>query len=161
MGEGGALGQLLGWAAAAERARAAARGAARRRVLVVDDSRDAAEMLAEALLAAGYDARVAYDGPEALGVAAGFRPEIALVDISLPVMDGYDLARRLREVPGLAEVKLVAMTGYCQAAGRRRSRLAGFHGYLVKPVDLEQVEALLCSLLGAAPPAGAVDLPAS
>jgi signal transduction histidine kinase len=116
------------------------------RVLVVDDNRDAAELLAEALSAMGYTTRVAYDGPGALAEAAAFRPEVAILDIGLPVMDGYELARRLREQPGLADLKLVAVTGYGQDTDRALSLEAGFAEHLVKPIDLEQVRALLRQL---------------
>jgi PAS domain S-box-containing protein len=105
------------------------------RVLVVDDNVDGAEMLAEALHALGYRTAVAHDGPQALQVAAEFEPEIALLDIGLPVMDGYELAGRLRG--RLANLKLVAITGYGQETDRARARGAGFDEHLTKPIDLE------------------------
>jgi signal transduction histidine kinase len=120
------------------------------RVLVVDDNRDAAEMLADVLGAAGYVACVAFDGPEALRLALDFRPELAVLDIGLPVMDGYELGRRLRELPALAGVRLVALTGYGQPADRERSRRAGFDEHLTKPVELAQVEVVVRRLLGGA-----------
>jgi len=113
------------------------------RILVVDDNEDGAEMLAEVLIGKGYDTRVAYDAPEALRVAAEFRPGLALLDLGLPVMDGYELATHLRDLPGLAGIRLIAVSGYGQASDRRRTRDAGFHGHLVKPVDLEAIEATL------------------
>lgn len=107
-----------------------------RRILIVDDNRDAAETLAEALLTLGFEARTALDGPAALEVAASFRPDIAVLDIGLPVMDGHELARKLRGLLGRAVV-LVALTGYGQDRDRARSRSAGFDEHLVKPVELQ------------------------
>jgi signal transduction histidine kinase/CheY-like chemotaxis protein len=105
-----------------------------RRVLVVDDNPDAADLLAEALEAFGYEVAVSHDGPGALLAARDFRPEVGILDIGLPVMDGYELGRRLREeVP---EICLIALTGYGQEADRRRSHDAGFAAHLVKPVEL-------------------------
>jgi len=119
---------------------ARARGAGRR-VLVVDDNRDAAELLAEGLRLHGHDVRVAYDGPGALEVAGAFDPDVALLDIGLPVMSGYELAHRLRE-RGL-RCHLVAVTGYGQEADRLRAREHGFEAHVVKPVDLEQMRELV------------------
>jgi CheY-like chemotaxis protein len=110
-----------------------------RRVLVVDDNTDAADLLAEALGALGYTTRTAYDGPSALGAASAFCPDVALVDIGLPVMDGYELARRLRELLPARPPTLIAITGYGQASDRARSRTAGFAEHLVKPIMLEEV----------------------
>jgi signal transduction histidine kinase/DNA-binding response OmpR family regulator len=117
-----------------------AEGSAKRpaRVLIVDDNEDAALMLAEFLVELGHEVRTAHDGPSAIEVAGGFRPTICLVDIGLPVMDGYEVARRLRQLEQLPDnIHLVALTGYGQETDRRRSREAGFDGHLVKPVDLE------------------------
>ena len=116
-----------------------------RRILVVDDNEDAAEMLAEALNAKGHVTRVAHDAPDALEVAAGFIPELAFLDIGLPVMDGYELAARLRELPGLSGIRLIAVTGYGQESDRRKSEAAGFQDHLVKPVDLDAVDLVLGS----------------
>ena len=116
-----------------------------RRILVVDDNEDSAEMLAEALKARGYQTRVSFDAPAALLLAPDFCPDLAFLDIGLPVMDGYELARRLREVPGLERIRLVALTGYGQESDRRRTRAAGFQHHLVKPVDLQMVEAVVTS----------------
>ena len=111
------------------------------RVLVVDDNVDGAEMLAEALHALGYRTAVAHDGLQALQVAAGFEPQIALLDIGLPVMDGYELAGRLREQR--RDLTLVAITGYGQDADRERARDAGFDDHLTKPVDLDKLGRVL------------------
>jgi len=111
------------------------------RVLIVDDNEDGAEMLAEALHGFGYRTAVAHDGPQALQVAAEFEPQIALLDIGLPVMDGYELGGRLREQR--ANVTLIAITGYGQDADRERARAAGFSDHLTKPVDLEKLARVL------------------
>ena len=115
------------------------------RILVVDDNQDAADALVDALRARGLPVSVAYDGPGALEAAARFRPHAAFLDIGLPVMDGYELARRLRELLGPA-VKLVALTGYGQDRDRALSRAAGFDEHLVKPVELEQIVVLIHEL---------------
>jgi CheY-like chemotaxis protein len=95
-------------------------------------------MLAELLRAAGHEVMVAFDGPSALGTVPAFQPDVALLDIGLPVMDGYDLARKLRDVlPSMP--RLVAITGYGQDHDQRRSVEAGFVAHLVKPVQAAQV----------------------
>ena len=113
-----------------------------RRILVVDDNVDNADLLAEALEACGYETRVAYNGPSALDVAAAFRPEIAFLDIGLPVMDGFELARRLRAAHE-GPIQLIAITGYGQEADRQRSSEAGFDRHLVKPIQLQTLTALI------------------
>lgn len=105
------------------------------RVLVVDDNRDAAEAIVEIAELWGYKARVAFDGPSALELTREFRPDVALLDIGMPGMDGYEVARRLREMPDLNGIHLIAVTGYGQEEDRRRSREAGFSQHLTKPVD--------------------------
>jgi CheY-like chemotaxis protein len=109
----------------------------RRRVLVVDDNADAAELLAMALTGAGHDVRVAHDGPSALEVALEFAFDVALLDLGLPAMDGIELGERLR-ASGQGG-RLVAVTGYGQEADRVRSKEAGFCAHLVKPVDLAAI----------------------
>ena len=109
--------------------------AVRRRVLIVDDSRDSVETLALLLRVSGHDVRVALDGPGALEVAASFVPEVVLLDIGLPGMSGYEVAAQLRQVPGFASALIVALTGYGQLRDRDRSRNAGFDHHLTKPVD--------------------------
>ncbi len=111
------------------------------RVLVVDDNLDAAELLAESVRIMGHIPQMAHDGPAGLRIGAEFRPDVALLDIGLPVMDGYELARHLRALPGLELVRLIAVTGYSQEADRRQSAAAGFEGHLVKPIQLEQLQA--------------------
>jgi PAS domain S-box-containing protein len=114
-----------------------------RRILIVDDNADAAEMLAETLERRGHPTRVARDAPTALRVAADFAPEVAFLDIGLPVMDGYELASHLRAVPGLGAIRLIALTGYGQDSDRERTRQAGFHDHLVKPVEIDDIEAAM------------------
>jgi PAS domain S-box-containing protein len=113
------------------------------RVLVVDDNVDAAQMLHEFLESLGHEAMVAYDGATALEVAGRFKPDVAVLDIGLPVMDGYELAVELRGRFGRAELRLIAVTGYGQDADRARSRAAGFDHHLVKPIALEALLPLL------------------
>ena len=110
------------------------------RVLVVDDNDDATTLINEALDSLGYEVRTAPDGPAALRIATEFKPQVALLDIGLPVMDGYELARRLRAAPGLGALRLVAVTGYGQREDKRRSKQAGFEAHLVKPVGLRQLQ---------------------
>ena len=120
-----------------------------RRILIVDDNVDGAELLDEVFRALGHATRLAHDGAAALAVARDFRPHIAFLDIGLPEMDGYQLARRLRTVPGLEEVRLVAVTGFGQEADRDRAREAGFDEHLVKPVEIDGLRRLMDRLLNA------------
>jgi signal transduction histidine kinase/CheY-like chemotaxis protein len=115
-----------------------------RRVLVVDDNVDAADSLVELLKHTGYDAVAVYDGDEALERLCGFRADIALLDIGLPRMDGYELARRIRaEHGGLA---LVAVTGYGQASDVRRAKEAGFDAHVTKPISFEELQRVLAEI---------------
>ena len=118
-------------------------------VLIVDDNADAALALAEGLSLSGFRTRAVFDGRAALEEAPRLRPDIVLLDIGLPGMDGYEVARRLRLLPGLAAVRLLAISGYGQAAHQQRSRHAGFERHIVKPIDMD----LLLMLIGAAPAA--------
>jgi signal transduction histidine kinase/DNA-binding response OmpR family regulator len=120
------------------------------RILLVDDNTDGAESLATLLRLAGHETRVAHDGPEALGTAADFRPQVVVLDIGLPGMDGYEVARRLRADPKLGMVVLVAVTGYGRDRDRQRSREAGFDHHLVKPVEFAQLLHVLTPLRAAA-----------
>jgi signal transduction histidine kinase len=119
------------------------------RTLIVDDNRDAAAMLGEALRAWGYDVRLAADGPEALDVATAFEPHVVLLDLGLPVMDGYEVAERLRSAGVPAAT--VAVTGYGQEADRERSEASGFAAHFVKPVDLADLKTCLDRLVASAP----------
>lgn len=118
------------------------------RVLVVDDNIDAALLLVDLLEARGYAAIAAHDGPGALRVMETFRPEIAVLDIGLPVMDGFELARAIRTDERFANTKLVALTGYGQAQDRERTKDAGFVAHFVKPVDNFALHTQLQVLLG-------------
>ena len=119
----------------------------RRRVLVVDDNRDAAEMLGEALRHEGHEVREAYDGLTALVAAAQFQPQLVLLDLGLPGMDGFEIARRLRADPQFGEaLKIVALTGYGQEQDRRRTAAVGIDRHLVKPVSLDAILEVLSGL---------------
>ena len=113
------------------------------RVLVVDDNVDAAQTLHEFLGHIGHDSAVAHDGAAALELARAFHPQVALLDIGLPVMDGYELARRLRAQHDGAPLRLIALTGYGQEDDRARSQEAGFDHHLVKPIALDALMPLL------------------
>ena len=117
------------------------------RILVVDDNVDSAKILAKLLRMSGYNVRTAYTGPTALEAAAAQLPDVVLLDIGLPGLDGYEVARRLRQDPRHKGMRLVAMTGYGDDADRLLAREAGFDRHLVKPVDFPKVEELLRALL--------------
>jgi signal transduction histidine kinase len=109
------------------------------RYLVVEDNVDAARMLELALTIEGNDVRLAVDGSDAIASAAAFRPDVIVLDIGLPRMNGYDAARAIRQLPGLADVHIIAVTGYGQNADYEKSREAGVDIHLVKPVDLDEL----------------------
>jgi CheY-like chemotaxis protein len=113
------------------------------RVLVVDDNVDAAHTLAMLVQLAGHDVRIAYDGPPALTLAEAFQPQVVLLDLNLPAMDGYEVARKLREKPETQEAVLAAVSGWGQPEDRRRSKDAGFDRHYVKPVDPNIITKLL------------------
>jgi CheY-like chemotaxis protein len=115
----------------------------RRGILVVDDNQDAADSLALLLRLSGHEVRTCHDGPTALRLAAEANPEVVVLDIGLPGMSGYEVARHLRQQDGPAQVLLIALTGYGQAEDERRSRAAGFDHHLTKPVDPERLRDLL------------------
>lgn len=117
--------------------------ASSRRVLVVDDNLDSAETIALMAQLWGHDVRTAHTGQAALEMAEDYRPEVVLLDIGLPGMDGFEVARRLREQEWMTGVMLVAMTGYGQEEDRRRSREVGFDHHMVKPIDPATLQALL------------------
>ena len=121
------------------RPRAVAVDAQGRRILIVDDNNDAADSLADLLRDVGHEVEVAYSPVAALKIVEAFRPEVAVLDIGLPVMDGYELAARLRSNPVTANCLLIALTGYGQSHDRIRSEEGGFQYHLVKPVDIAQL----------------------
>ena len=114
-----------------------------RRILVVDDNRDSADSLAMMLNIMGNEVRTAHDGLEAVDLAATFNPEVVLMDIGLPMLNGFDAARRMRDQPGGNGMVIVALTGWGQEEDRRRSQEAGFDHHIVKPVDPFALEKLL------------------
>lgn len=121
-------------------------GASPRRILVVDDNQDQAETLARLLRVMGHEVRVAFDGLSALAAAADLVPDLALVDIGLPGINGFEVARAIRQQPLLRHAVLVAQTGWGQDEDRRRSIEAGFDHHMVKPLDFDAVRKILASL---------------
>ena len=117
-----------------------------RRILVVDDNRDAVDSLEMLLRMMGADVHSALDGAGALQAIAAHRPAVVLLDIGLPDMDGYEVARRARKQPGGEGLTLIALTGWGEEDDRRRSREAGIDHHLIKPVDFAALEELLRSL---------------
>ena len=132
--------------------RTAPRTAAGTRVLIVDDNHDAAGLLGALLHEFGYETRVVHDAPSALTEAARFQPQLALIDIGLPVMNGLELAQRFSEHPQLKPMKLVAITGYGQDRDRETSARSGFSAHLVKPVDADELQSVLAALARAPDP---------
>lgn len=130
----------------------ASQGAKKLRVLVADDGSDVATWLSVLLSHNGYDVRPAMSGEEALTVAERFRPQVALIDIGMPGLDGYEVARRLRATAWGRAIMLVAVTGWADAEHERRSQEAGFHHHWVKPVLPERLLKLLAEV-AASPPA--------
>ncbi len=130
---------------------AAGAPAAGRRILVVDDNRDSAASLALLLELTGNEVRTAHDGLEAVAAAAEQRPDVVLMDIGMPVLNGYDAARRIHAEPWSEGMVLVAVTGWGQEEDRRRTTEAGFDGHLVKPVDYTAFLKLLAALPARAP----------
>ena len=113
------------------------------RILLADDNLDFASSLATLLRRMGNEVRVEHDGPAALAAAAEFRPDVAFLDIGLPKLNGFDLARRLRELPATARSMLVAVTGWGQPSDRQLAQEAGFDDYMVKPVEIERIQTIL------------------
>ncbi|HJQ62636.1 MAG TPA: response regulator, partial [Burkholderiales bacterium] len=117
-----------------------------KRILVVDDNRDAADSMGMLLQVLGADVRIARDGVQALQEFTSYDPAVVLLDIGMPGIDGYEVARRIRSgFPG-RRASLVALTGWGQEEDRRRAREAGFDHHLIKPADVETLQALLASL---------------
>ena len=124
------------------------------RVLIVDDDRDTTDSLAALLKLWGFQPLVANDGPAALAAAAAGRPEVVLLDLAMPGMDGCAVALRLRQQPGAETIPLVALTGYGREEDRRHTRGAGFYRHLLKPVDPAELRRLLETCRGVAEPDG-------
>jgi signal transduction histidine kinase/CheY-like chemotaxis protein len=122
--------------------------APRLRVLIADDNIDAAELLGMLLEEMGHEIRAAHDGRQALDVARGFRPDVAILDIGMPEMTGYDVARAIRSEPWGSEIVLIALTGWGQAEDRARAKDQGFDHHLVKPVAPDRLEKVLASVRG-------------
>jgi PAS domain S-box-containing protein len=118
----------------------------KRRVLVVDDNRDSATSMAMMLELIGYEVRTAHDGVEAVDAAGQFRPQVVLMDVGMPRLNGYDATRRIREQPWGEGMVIIALTGWGQEVDRARSKEAGCDGHLVKPVNLPDLERLLNEL---------------
>ena len=113
------------------------------RILVVDDSRDGADSLSVVLQMMGAESRAVYDGQSALATIKAFSPTTVLLDIGMPEMDGYEVARRIRADPELAGVRLIALTGWGAESDRRRTQECGFDEHWVKPVEPEKLLALV------------------
>jgi CheY-like chemotaxis protein len=126
--------------------------ARRLRVLVVDDYADTRDTLRVLIDLWGHEVRTAADGTEALTLADAFMPDVVLLDVALPGMDGYEVARQLRQRPGLSAVTLVAITGFGAERDRVRAVEAGFAHYLVKPFDPEALQQLLGDMAAGFPP---------
>ena len=117
------------------------------RVLIVDDNEDAAVLLSHTLKRMGYTVAIAHDGEAGLRAAERFHPDVALLDIALPIMNGYELGKRIRETPGLESVRLVAATGSSNEAGEDRTRTAGFDAHLVKPISIRTLSRTLDEIM--------------
>jgi CheY-like chemotaxis protein len=133
--------------------------AAGRRILIVDDNRDSADSLASLLGVYGSQTQVAHDGLRAVEQASSFQPDLILLDIGLPKMNGYEVCRAIRGTPGGRDVLIVAMTGWGQEEDRRRSSEAGFDGHVVKPIEhtalLRLLETMSTALDGGSVPSAA------
>jgi CheY-like chemotaxis protein len=132
-------------AAAPEQPKRPANGRASvaRRVLVVDDNVDAAAMLAALIRQLGHEVEIVHDGSAALRAVEGYRPEVILLDIGMPGMNGFEVAQRLRELGRVPRLRIVAVTGWGKPEDRQRSREAGFDMHLIKPVELSEIQQAL------------------
>jgi CheY-like chemotaxis protein len=130
----------------ARRTSSSVRHAVTRRILIADDVKDNADTLALMLRALGHEVSVAYDGETAIGAARELRPEVALLDIGMPGLDGYQVCRRIRSEPWGRDLYLIAQTGWGQEADRRRAEEAGFDRHMLKPVDCAALVVVLAGL---------------
>ncbi len=121
-------------------------GSPPRKILVVDDNRDSANTLALLMKLSGSQTATAYDGLEAVEVSQSFQPDVILLDLGLPNMNGFDACRAIRQRDGFDHVKIIALTGWGQEEDRRKTKEAGFDGHLVKPVELDALKQLLGAL---------------
>ena len=117
----------------------------RRRIVIADDNRDAADSLSLLLGLSGHEVQVAHLGETALSLARSARPDVVILDIGMPDMSGYDVARALREEPWATDLQLIALTGWGQDDDRRRAAEAGFDHHLTKPIDPDELERLIAS----------------
>jgi len=124
------------------------------RILIVDDNRDGADSLSKMLQLMGNDTRTAYDGQEAVDAAGNFRPDVVLLDIGMPQLNGYDACRRIRGQPWAENIVICAMTGWGQEEDRRRSHDAGFDHHMVKPVEPRALMNMLASIPRTGQPPG-------
>lgn len=115
----------------------------RRRVLIADDNQDAADSLAMLLRMEGHDVAVAGDGKQAVAMADSFRPEVALLDIGMPQLSGYEVAQRIRQGPFGQEIILIAITGWGQSSDKARAAAAGFNHHLTKPIEADALAKVL------------------
>jgi CheY-like chemotaxis protein len=120
-----------------------AASSAKRRILIVDDNKDSADSLALLLEITGNKTYMAHDGVEAFEAIEKHRPEVVLLDIGLPKLDGHEVCRRVREQPWGKDIMVIALTGWGQEDDRRKSEEAGFNGHLVKPIDYDKLLELL------------------
>jgi PAS domain S-box-containing protein len=120
----------------------------RHRLLIVDDNRDAAVSLAILLRLKGHDVQIAHDGPTALDLAVSYQPEAVFLDLGMPGMDGFEVATRVRQIPGMEHAILAALTGWGQQEDRRRTATAGFNHHFVKPAESQELDSLLAALDG-------------
>ena len=114
-----------------------------RRIVVADDNEDSAQSFAMLLSFSGHEVRVAHDGEQALDTMRNFRPDVAFLDIGMPLLSGYEVAEAVRAEPWGREMKLIAVTGWGQPDDKQRARTAGFDQHLVKPIDPSDVDRLL------------------
>ena len=117
----------------------------RRRIVVADDNEDSAQSFAMLLSFSGHEVRIAHDGEEALDALRDFRPDVAFLDIGMPLLSGYEVAQAVRAEPWGRDVTLIAVTGWGQADDKTRARTAGFDQHLVKPIDPAEVDRLLAN----------------
>jgi CheY-like chemotaxis protein len=122
------------------------------RILVVDDNIDSAESLAVLLRLSGHEVATVACGTDALTYSVDFQPRVVILDIGLPDIDGYEVARRLREMPEMRHAKLVAVTGYGQDEDRKHSRMAGFDYHFLKPVDFDAISEVLMTVSSSSVP---------